>query len=216
MAVATDPTSVPTPVQDLKVCTKCDVPKERSTSDFHRSSKHRDGLYPICKQCVSAYQKQRYANFSPEEKQHHIDNVRAWRKSPKGKAYQKGKEKARRQQRAADREARGSKNRPEAYKYGTPSPTYGTPEYRAWLSMKARCYIPSAGGYAHYGGRGIRVCERWRGSFDNFLADMGLRPPAMYGVGRIDPEGDYTPDNCQWMTRREMLAKRRQPTRRVD
>jgi hypothetical protein len=77
--------------------------------------------------------------------------------------------------------------------------------------MKARCYIPSAGGYEHYGGRGIKVCDRWRDSFENFLADMGPRPPSMYGLGRIDPEGDYTPENCRWMTKSEQLAKRRRP-----
>ena len=211
MLVEADPTAPKTPLHVPKVCTKCGVPKERTPSEFQPSIRHRDGFYPICKKCVSAYQKHRSDNFSPEQKQHHSNNASAWRNSPKGKAYQQRKNKERSEQSTAAREARGSKKRPETYKYGTPSPTYGSPEYRAWLSMKARCYIPSAGGYPHYGGRGIKVCERWRDSFENFLADMGPRPPSMYGLGRIDPEGDYTPENCRWMTKSEQLAKRRPP-----
>jgi hypothetical protein len=80
--------------------------------------------------------------------------------------------------------------------------------------MKARCYIPSAGGYAYYGGRGISVCDRWLVSFENFLADVGRKPGPEYELGRVDPEGAYTPENCRWMTKGEQLAKRRPPSKR--
>src|SRR5688572_1221930 len=53
----------------------------------------------------------------------------------------------------------------------------GTPVYRVWKSMRARCNLPNAVGYPNYGGRGIKVCERWQNSFENFIADMGPRPP---------------------------------------
>lgn len=78
-----------------------------------------------------------------------------------------------------------------------------TKEYRAWINMISRCENPNTPFFKHYGGRGIRICSRWRSSFDNFYADMGLRPTEKHSLDRIDPNGDYEPENCRWATSKQ-------------
>lgn len=78
-----------------------------------------------------------------------------------------------------------------------------SPEYRIWQSMKDRCGNPTSGGYRRYGGRGIKVCERWLESFENFFSDMGKRPTRKHSINRINNDGNYDPDNCEWATGRE-------------
>lgn len=82
-------------------------------------------------------------------------------------------------------------------------------EYTAWKSMKVRCLYPSAGNYAYYGGRGIKVCARWLASFADFLADVGPRPGVGYSLDRINVNGNYEPGNCRWATHKEQAHNRR-------
>lgn len=75
-----------------------------------------------------------------------------------------------------------------------------TVEYKTWSAMKRRCYNPETESYSDYGARGITVCERWKNSFENFLADMGKRPSNEHSIERINVDGHYEPGNCKWGT----------------
>lgn len=83
-----------------------------------------------------------------------------------------------------------------------------TPEYVCWCHMRKRCQNPRATGFADYGGRGIKVCDRWA-SFVRFLADMGQRPGPGFSIERMKVDGDYTPDNCVWGTRSDQARNQR-------
>lgn len=83
-----------------------------------------------------------------------------------------------------------------------------SPTYRAWAGMIRRCENPDATNYEWYGGRGIKVCDRWRHSFEAFLADMGEKPVGKT-LERRDTDGDYRPDNCRWATMKEQTRNKR-------
>lgn len=83
----------------------------------------------------------------------------------------------------------------------------GTATYRTWQHMLQRCYNKSLRGYKWWGGRGIRVTKRWH-KFENFIADMGERPPER-SIDRINNDGNYEPGNCRWATRQQQRANQR-------
>ena len=83
--------------------------------------------------------------------------------------------------------------------------------WQSWAAMLTRCYNPKQQAYKKYGALGVKVCERWRTSFPNFLADMGVRPSKDATLDRISPFGDYEPNNCQWATKsHQAINQRRQ------
>lgn len=95
---------------------------------------------------------------------------------------------------------------------GIPFVTHGkskTKEHKAWRHIKERCLNKNSAAYPLYGGRGIKMCERWINSFENFYLDMGDAPSPKHSIDRIDTNGNYTPENCRWTTPMQQSRNRR-------
>ena len=83
------------------------------------------------------------------------------------------------------------------------------PEYNAWVGIKRRCLNVNDASYHNYGGRGIKVCNRWKDSFKNFWDDMGKRPSKKHSIDRINNDGNYEPNNCRWATDLQQMRNKR-------
>lgn len=81
--------------------------------------------------------------------------------------------------------------------------------YRSWRKMLQRCTSPNAINWHNYGGRGIRVCDRWRASFADFLSDMGEQPSTVHSLERTDNDRGYEPGNVVWATKTDQSRNRR-------
>lgn len=98
---------------------------------------------------------------------------------------------------------------------------YKHPLHSAWWGMLSRCVVPTHPAYKNYGGRGITVCDSWRGAraagervgssdgFLSFCADMGDKPTPAHSIGRIDNDAGYSPENCAWQTQEEQMNNTR-------
>lgn len=95
------------------------------------------------------------------------------------------------------------------FKHGQATKGKVTTEYRIWSCMIDRCENVNTPAYSDYGGRGIKVCERWRNSFESFLSDVGKRPSKNHSLDRLNNDGNYEPGNFRWATRKEQSRNTR-------
>lgn len=85
----------------------------------------------------------------------------------------------------------------------------GYKAYYTWQAMKRRCYYEKDKRFKDYGGRGIKICDRWVTSFENFLEDMGKPSDFDMSIDRINTDGNYEPSNCRWVTMHDQASNKR-------
>lgn len=108
----------------------------------------------------------------------------------------------------------GCLNIKQVTQLGKQNKTHGmihTPEYRSWSLAKSRCLNPKCKDYPNYGGRGVKMCRRWKNSFEAFYEDMRSKPKPKrdYSLDRINNDGNYEPENCRWVKRKEQNNNKR-------
>lgn len=98
------------------------------------------------------------------------------------------------------------------FKHGLARRGSAPPEFRVWCKMRQRCDSPASADFKNYGGRGIKVCDRWQ-DFAAFYSDMGSRPTPLHTIERVNNDIGYGPDNCVWATRAQQSVNRRPRSR---
>ena len=110
---------------------------------------------------------------------------------------------------------RAEETRKRSLKHGHYVNDKSSREVSTYHGMKSRCYNPNDIKYSLYGGRGVKVCDRWLESFENFYEDMGPKPKDR-SIDRIDTNGNYEPGNCKWSTIEEQNTNRRLPRKSIQ
>ena len=99
-------------------------------------------------------------------------------------------------------------------KHGHTNALGRSPTYWSWTAMRMRCLNPKYHAFHLYGGRGVKVCDRWLFSFVYFVADMGERPAGLTIDRWPNKDGDYEPGNCRWATKSEQALNRNHKQRK--
>jgi len=164
-----------------KICNKCK--KELPITEFHKDKYCKGGIRNKCKQC-NCKEAREYYKIHIEKKKKYDKNYRKIHKkqiAKRMKVYNKSNKGILRQQKYWQSKRGLTK--------------------LVWWGMKKRCNNPNHINYKSYGGKGIKICDRWLGKkgFNNFVKDMGYRPSIDYVIHRLDSYHNYCPENCEWI-----------------